>query len=91
MATDQLPQRLRRYIENIPKAELHVHVEGTLEPKLMFHLAERNGVKLQGTVESHVERRRNFKVSGRTFRTHTYSYVLSLSLSGSARLLGSLL
>ncbi len=30
----------------MPKAELHVHVEGTLEPELIFALAERNGVKL---------------------------------------------
>ena len=59
-----LPDRLRRYIEDIPKAELHIHIEGTLEPELMFKLAERNGVKLEGTVESNKERRKNFKVGG---------------------------
>lgn len=30
----------------LPKAELHVHVEGTFEPALIFEIAERNGVRL---------------------------------------------
>ena len=37
---------MRRFIERMPKAELHVHVEGTLEPELKFDLAGRNGVAL---------------------------------------------
>lgn len=34
------------FIQGLPKAELHVHIEGTLEPELMFDLARRNGITL---------------------------------------------
>jgi adenosine deaminase len=34
------------FIRGLPKAELHVHIEGTLEPELVFDLARRNGVPL---------------------------------------------
>lgn len=33
-------------IRALPKVELHLHIEGTLEPEMMFELAQRNGVKL---------------------------------------------
>jgi adenosine deaminase len=37
---------LATFARDLPKAELHLHIEGTLEPELMFELARRNGVSL---------------------------------------------
>ncbi|NVK39384.1 MAG: adenosine deaminase [Gammaproteobacteria bacterium] len=34
------------FMRALPKAELHLHIEGSLEPELMFKLAERNGIQL---------------------------------------------
>ncbi|HEX4325390.1 MAG TPA: adenosine deaminase [Burkholderiales bacterium] len=41
MATD-----IADYIRRLPKAELHIHIEGSLEPELMFSLAAKHGIKL---------------------------------------------
>jgi adenosine deaminase len=47
-------------IERIPKAELHLHIEGTLEPEMMMQLAERNGIELAYTSVEHIRRAYDF-------------------------------
>lgn len=37
---------MESFLNAMPKAELHLHLEGTLEPELMFQLAQRNGITL---------------------------------------------
>lgn len=36
----------KRFIQDLPKVELHLHIEGSLEPELMFELASRNKIEI---------------------------------------------
>lgn len=40
------PEALRDFVIGLPKAELHLHIEGSLEPELLFEMAQRNGIAL---------------------------------------------
>lgn len=51
---------LQQLVESIPKAELHVHIEGTMEPSLLFALSSRNSIPLPYTLEDCKNSRKNF-------------------------------
>jgi adenosine deaminase len=38
---------MQSFINNLPKAELHLHIEGTFEPELLFKIAQRNNITLK--------------------------------------------
>ncbi len=45
----ELAQRIEQYLQLVPKAELHVHLEGTIRPETLMELAKRNKVALPVT------------------------------------------
>ncbi len=53
-------QSVEEVIKRIPKAELHLHIEGTLEPELMFKIARRNEIKLKYASVEELRRAYNF-------------------------------
>ncbi len=50
----------RKLIRALPKAELHLHIEGSLEPEQMFVMAERNGVELPFETVDEIRQAYNF-------------------------------
>ena len=51
---------IEEFIKKIPKAELHVHIEGTFEPELMFEIAKRNNISLPYKTVEEVKSAYNF-------------------------------
>lgn len=51
---------MKEFIQALPKVELHLHIEGTLEPELMFELAKRNNIELPFQSISEVREAYNF-------------------------------
>jgi len=52
---------MEAFIHGIPKAELHIHIEGALEPELMFEIAAKNGRHLPFESVADIRRAYNFK------------------------------
>jgi len=51
---------IAKFIREVPKTELHLHIEGTLEPELMFDLAKRNNIKIPYSNVDEVKSAYNF-------------------------------
>ena len=56
-----MTNKITEFIKNVPKAELHLHIEGTLEPELMFKLAKKNNVSIPYKNVEEVKSAYNFK------------------------------
>lgn len=52
---------MEQFIQGLPKAELHLHIEGTLEPEMMFELAQRNSIDLPYKSVSEIKEAYNFE------------------------------
>lgn len=48
------------FIQKLPKAELHLHIEGSFEPELMFEIAQRNNLKTRFNSVEEVKQAYNF-------------------------------
>lgn len=51
---------MREFIAGMPKAELHLHIEGSFEPELMFEIAKRNNVEIPYATVEEVKKAYNF-------------------------------
>ena len=69
---------MKQFIQSLPKVELHLHIEGTLEPELMFELALRNNIKLPFNSIDDVKKAYNF---------HNLQSFLDIYFQGTAVLL----
>ncbi len=55
------PDIIIDFIKNVPKTELHIHIEGTLEPELMLKLASKNNLRLKYASPEEIKKAYRFK------------------------------
>lgn len=61
LTNDSMSQiSIEDFIKGIPKAELHLHIEGTFEPELMFEIAKRNNIKIKYQSVEELKKAYNF-------------------------------
>ena len=53
--------KIIEFIKKTPKAELHLHIEGTLEPDLLFRLAKKNNIQIPFSNIDEIKSAYNFK------------------------------
>ncbi len=51
---------MKEFIKRLPKAELHLHIEGSLEPELMFKLAKKNDIEISYKTVEDIKKAYNF-------------------------------
>jgi adenosine deaminase len=56
-----MESKLKNFINNIPKCELHLHIEGSFEPELMFEIAKRNNITIPYNSAEEVKAAYKFK------------------------------
>ncbi len=54
-----LMKNLAQFVQALPKAELHLHIEGSFEPELMFEIAKRNNISIPFNSEEDFNRIKN--------------------------------
>lgn len=52
---------MNAFIQGLPKVELHLHIEGSLEPELLFKLAKRNGIEIPYSTPSELREAYQFE------------------------------
>ena len=64
---------MQQFIEGIPKVELHLHIEGSFEPELMFELAKRNNISIPFSSVSELREAYKFNnLSPMVYKTSDY-------------------